>query len=235
MAHGEILMTRILLVEDDNILGETLKENLELEGYSVEWLQTGAGLVEKVNLTTYNLIVLDVMLPVMTGLEALTEIRKTSTVPIMMISAKGSSQDRIQGLELKADDYLPKPFHLKEFLLRVQALLRRSIESSNELNAAQIGRSLFDFKSFTVTTDTGETELLSSKEIGVVKLLLNKPNTVISRDDIISIVWGNAEFPSTRTVDNFIVKLRKLIEKDPSQPEVIISHRGVGYSLRRPS
>ncbi len=228
-------MTRILLVEDDKTLGETLKENLELEGYTVDWQQTGAGLPEKAKSKTFNLIVLDVMLPVMTGLEALIEIRKTSRVPVMMISAKGSSQDRIHGLELKADDYLAKPFHLKEFLLRVQALLRRSQEAVAELNFAQIGRAYFDFKSFTVTSDSGDSEVLSSKEVGVVKLLLNKPNTVMSREDIISSVWGNSEFPSTRTVDNFIVRLRKLIEKDPSNPELIISHRGVGYSLRRPS
>lgn len=227
-------MTRILLVEDDKMLGETLKENLELEGYSVEWKQTGANLPELVNTVSFQLLILDVMLPVMTGIEALKEIRKTSQIPIIMISAKGSSQDRIHGLELQADDYLPKPFHLKEFLLRVQSLLRRTSENLPTLENAEIGRAKFDLKSFTVETANGERETLSAKEIGVLRLLLNQPNTVISRDEIIRSVWGKSEFPSTRTVDNFIVKLRKLIETDPTNPEWIISHRGVGYSLRRP-
>ncbi len=226
-------MKRILLVEDDKLLGEILKENLELEGYFVEWRQTGAALPEYIKSNPFQLIILDVMLPVMSGLEALREIRNTSQVPIIMVSAKGSSQDRILGLELKADDYLSKPFHLKEFLLRVQSVLRRSQSKEfQEIQQAKIGRAQFDLESFTVETVSGEKEILSAKEIGVVRLLIRQSNKVVSREEILNSVWGTSEFPSTRTVDNFIVKLRKLIENDPSQPEWIISHRGVGYSLR---
>jgi two-component system alkaline phosphatase synthesis response regulator PhoP len=227
-------MKRILLVEDDRSLGQTLKENLELENYRVDWLQSGAGLPDYVKAHSVDLIVLDVMLPVMTGLEALKEIRKSTPIPVMMISAKGSSQDRIQGLELKADDYLGKPFHLKEFLLRIQALLRRSQKQNEPSQFTEIGRAKFDLQSYTVETLDGEREILSAKEIGLIKLLLHQPNKVVSREEIINTVWGSSEFPTTRTVDNFIVKLRKLIEEDPSKPEWIISHRGIGYSLRRP-
>lgn len=226
-------MNKILLVEDDSSLGATLKENLELEGHEVTWLTSGENVASLVQKNIYDLIVLDWMLPVTSGIEALEDIRKSSNIPVIMISAKGTSQDRIEGLSLKADDYLAKPFHLKEFLLRVNAILRRVSRPQNHssIGITKIGLATFDLNGFSVTTSEGTKEPLSPKEVGILRMLLQNENKVLSRDEILNLVWGKSEFPSTRTIDNFIVRLRKLIEKDPTNPKYIISHRGVGYSL----
>ena len=223
-------MRRILLAEDDQKLGETLKENLELEGFVIEWHQNGLSALQAAHAKTFDLIVLDVMLPEMNGFEILEAIRKKNDVPVFLISAKATSSDRIQGLELQADDYLVKPFHLKEFLLRVYALLRRERRSSLAENEIVIGRATVDFKAFRIRSEQTE-EILTAKECGVLKLLARNANSVISRDELLAQVWGEETYPSTRTIDNIMVKLRRLIEIDPSNPRIILSHRGVGYSL----
>lgn len=229
--------TRVLLVEDDNSLGSTLKENLEIEGFSATWLKSGTKVSDELRSNKHDLLVLDVMLPGKSGIEVLQELRKFSSIPVLMISAKGSSQDRIEGLKLEADDYLPKPFHLEEFLLRVKSLVRRSLVKSEKPSASKfelvvIGLAEFDFKLLEVKTGGHEPESLTQKELGILRTLLENVNNVITRDQIIQNVWGNSEYPSTRTVDNFIVRLRKWIEIDPAEPKYIISHRGIGYSLR---
>lgn len=225
------MSAKILLVEDDLSLAATLSENLKLEGYQIQCLNSGQAAIEAFRKPNYDLVVLDNMLPEYTGLEVLTHIRQISQVPVLMISAKGTSADRIKGLELQADDYLPKPFHLKEFLLRVQSLLRRTADSPpQEPGTYKIGKATFSLEGMFVKTEMGQ-EPLTAKEVGLLRLLITNAEKVVSREQILSAVWQNSEATTTRTIDNIIVKLRKMIEINPSEPEFIISHRGIGYSL----
>jgi two-component system alkaline phosphatase synthesis response regulator PhoP len=223
----------ILLVEDDESLGATLAENLLLEGFTVDWVRDGQQGLQSAQRNIHHLIVLDLMLPGMTGLNILKELRVTSRVPVLMISAKGSAMDRIVGLEHAADDYLPKPFHLREFLLRIQNLLRREQNFSTQTlpHEAVIGEAVFNLASRTVQSRGEKVEQLSDKEIKLLQLLLSRTDSVVNRKEILDLVWGFNQFPTTRTVDNLIVQLRKWIEPDPGNPVWIISHRGVGYSL----
>lgn len=226
-------MAKLLLVEDDEILGATITENLSLEGHSVEWIREGTLGLEAGRKKAYDLLILDVMLPGLNGLDILKDIRLTSKVPTIIISAKGSSQDRIAGLELSADDYLPKPFHFKELNLRVQALLRRSSSGSAQIaENLKLGLAEFDFGSLTVILTDGTKEVLTEKEAGILRLLVSQANMVVSRETILNTVWGHDNYPSSRTVDNFIVKLRKWIEPNVQKPVWITSHRGIGYCLR---
>lgn len=229
-------MSRILLVEDDESLGATLSENLILDGHQVTLETTGESGLQQFAGGHFDLVVLDVMLPGQSGLETLKALRLKSNCPVLMISAKGSSRDRIAGLELEADDYLPKPFHLREFQLRVQALLRRpanarGVDLSDMTGSLEIGEACFDFSAREVRY-RGTSETLTDKEIKLVKLLHNRKGQVVSRNEILDLVWGVEQNPSARTVDNFVVRLRKWIEKDASAPEFLISHRGVGYALK---
>ncbi len=220
----------IFLIDDDESLGLTLKENLEYEGYKVTWVQDGKEAQSKIKSSIFDLIVLDVMLPEITGLDLLTQLRMTHTTPVIMISAKGSAQDRIKGLMLKADDYLSKPFHLKEFILRVQSQLRRP-HSPNKKEAFNIGSSYVNLSQRKIVFHNKKIELLTKREVQLLQVLYNHSGSVISRDKIIVSVWQNSYTSSTRTVDNCILRLRKLLEPDPSNPQYILSQRGVGYSL----
>lgn len=219
----------ILLIDDDESLGLTLKENLEYEDYKVTWIQDGKKAIDKIKSPIFDLIVLDVMLPEVTGLDLLIQLRMTHSTPVLMISAKGSAQDRIKGLMLKADDYLPKPFHLKEFILRVQSQLRRSHSTSDIKDTFYIGPSYINLSQRRIILNNKKTELLTEREAQLLHVLYNNNGNVISRDKIIASVWKNTS--STRTVDNCILRLRKFLEPDPSNPKFILSQRGVGYSL----
>src|SRR5690606_33853317 len=150
--------------------------------------------------------------------------RKTLSTPVLILSARASIQDKIEGLELKADDYLTKPFHFKELMLRIQSILRRSQPSPKDIKKIQIGNAMFDFDAQIVTTTTGN-EKLTDKEARVLKLLLTFSNQVVAREKILDLVWGFNNYPTTRTIDNMIVKFRKWIENDPTNPTVITSHR----------
>ena len=220
---------KILLIEDDESLGATLEENLVLDGYTVVREMRGDRALQSFEAGHFDLVVLDVMLPGMTGLDILESLRARSRCPVLMISAKGTSRDRISGLEREADDYLPKPFHLREFQLRVQSLLRRG---DRTIDRVKIGKADFDLVAREVRVQGEGVEMLTEKETRLIRLFCFRAGQVVSRQEILDLVWGVDQNPTSRTVDNFIVKLRKWIEIDASAPQFLVSHRGVGYALR---
>ncbi len=224
------MIGHILLIEDNDLLGASLIDNLQMENFTVDWVQDGETGLKAAMKGVHDLIILDLSLPKLDGFEVLSQFRKGHNTPVLILSAKDAIQDKIQGLELKADDYLTKPFHFKELLLRVQSLLRRSQPKPKEFKKIQIGNALFDFDAQQVLID-GSSEKLTDKETRVLKLLLTFSNHVVAREKILDLVWGYNNYPSTRTIDNMIVKFRKWIEKDPANPKIITSHRGIGYSL----
>lgn len=226
-------MTRILLAEDEISLSETIKLNLELEGYRVQVAGDGKKALKLFKQERFDLVILDVMMPEMDGFALCQAIRlDNEKVPILFLTAKSASGDRVAGLKLGADDYLTKPFNLEELLLRVQNLLKRSSSSQepvSSLSTCQIEGNLINFPEMTVTTPDGRKINLTKKENTLLKLLLERKNEVVSREHILETVWGYDIYPSTRTIDNFIVTFRKYFEKDPSHPVHFQSVRGVGY------
>lgn len=226
-------MKKICLIEDEESLSDLIKMNLELDGYAVETIVHGTeAFLRASEMETFDLVILDVMLPEVSGLTICREIRRHSKVPILFLSAKGTTQDRIAGLKLGANDYLPKPFDLEELLLRVQVL----IEGVEELNAPvqklNIGRHQVDFTTFQVrNAETGETSDLSKREIDLLRLFNDKRGLVVSREEILDTLWGSDQFPTARTIDNYILAFRKLFEQDPKNPQYFHSIRGVGYKF----
>jgi two-component system alkaline phosphatase synthesis response regulator PhoP len=180
----------------------------------------------------FDLIILDVMLPEVSGLTICKEIRKYSRVPILFLSAKGTTQDRIAGLKIGANDYLPKPFDLEELLLRVQVLVEGIEETTAPLEKVVIGNHQVDFSTFEVKhLQTGDNIDLSKREIELLKMFYNRIGVVVSREDILDELWGNDQFPTARTIDNYILSFRKLFEEDPKNPKFFHSIRGVGYKF----
>lgn len=224
------MIGHILLIEDNDLLGASLIDNLQMENFTVDWVQDGETGLKAAMKGVHDLIILDLSLPKMDGFEVLSTVRKSHSTPVLILSAKSTVQDKIQGLELKADDYLTKPFHFKELLLRIQSVLRRSQPQQKDIKKIQIGNALFDFDAQQVSAQD-QIEKLTDKETRVLKLLLTYTNQVVSREKILDLVWGYNNYPSTRTIDNMIVKFRKWIEVDPTNPTIITSHRGIGYSL----
>ena len=226
-------MKKICLVEDEESLSDLIKMNLELDGYAVETIVHGTeAFLRAAEMDTFDLVILDVMLPEVSGLTICKEIRKHSRVPVLFLSAKGTTQDRIAGLKLGANDYLPKPFDLEELLLRVQVL----IDGVEDLNVApqkiRIGVREVDFTTFQVTNgETGETADLSKREIDLLKLFHDKKGLVVSREQILDTLWGSDQYPTARTIDNYILAFRKLFEPDPKNPQYFHSIRGVGYKF----
>ena len=205
-------MRKICLVEDEKSISELVQLNLELEGYDVTIFEHG--LTAKNSLTDpaiYDLIILDVMLPGVSGIDLCKHIRSLSNVPVMFLSAKGTTGDRIEGLKAGGNDYLPKPFDLEELLLRVGVLAQP--DQTEEDETLQIGNHIVNFKTFAVkNTDSNEEVELSKKEIGIIRLFLRKKGEVVSRNEILDEVWGADQYPTTRTIDNFILNLRKILE-----------------------
>ena len=224
---------RILLVEDEEHLLEAIKLNLELEGYKVVTATTGPDAVALSRQERFNLVILDVMLPGMDGFHVCESIRiHNSSIPILFLSAKNTAQDKIMGLKRGADDYMTKPFNLEEFLLRVSVLVRRGMAAQATTALEDIyrfGPNQVNFKTYEIIDKEGKTAKLTKKEILLLKLLIERKNEVVSREQILETVWGYDIFPSTRTVDNFILAFRKYFEKDPKNPEFFHSIRGVGY------
>jgi two-component system, OmpR family, alkaline phosphatase synthesis response regulator PhoP len=229
------MSTRILLVEDEQSLLETIKLNLELEGYKVQSASDGKKALKAFKQERFDLIILDVMLPEMDGFTVCEAIRlENQQVPILFLTAKHSSADRINGLKIGGDDYLTKPFNLEELLLRVQILLKRSnitVENKQSLNNFNFDDFAINFTEMTVLTPEGKTINLTKKENALLKLLIERKNEVVSREHILETVWGYDIYPSTRTIDNFIVSFRKYFESDPSNPKHFHSVRGVGYKF----
>ncbi|MES2589908.1 MAG: response regulator transcription factor [Bacteroidota bacterium] len=226
-------MKSICLIEDEESLSDLIKMNLELEGFSVDTIQHGTeAFLQASDMDKFSLVILDVMLPEVSGLTICKEIRKYSKVPILFLSAKGTTQDRILGLKLGANDYLPKPFDLEELLLRVQILID-GVENQNELlSHIKIGDFEIDFTTFIVKNnkENFQTEL-TKREIEFLKLFHSKENLVVSREEILDALWKDDQYPTSRTIDNYILAFRKIFEKDPKNPMHFHSIRGVGYKF----
>jgi len=225
----------ILLVEDEENLRETIKLNLELEGYSVTQTDNGMGALKAVRNEYFDLIILDIMLPEMDGITVCENIRmQNNQVPILFLSAKNSSTDRIEGLKKGGDDYLTKPFNLEELLLRVKKLVdknRQLRERKSLPDVYTFGKCKVDFAGQSGKGKDGKTIDLSKKEISLLRLLIEHKNEVVSREHILQAVWGYNVYPTTRTIDNFILNFRKYFEKDSRNPKHFHSVRGVGYKF----
>ncbi len=223
----------ILVVEDERHLAEGIAENIEAEGFEVEIVGDGESALTRWREGGIDLIVLDVMLPRRDGFSVCEEIRAAGgTVPILFLTAKSSTDDRIRGLEAGGDDYLGKPFDLRELLARVGGMVRRQewYGKSPEVGMSlELGEWTVDFQTYEAVDTFGRRESLAQKEVMILKLLLERAGEVVSRDEILTHVWGYDVFPSTRTVDNFIVRLRKRFESDPAEPALFHTIRGVGY------
>ncbi|MCB9224385.1 MAG: response regulator transcription factor [Crocinitomicaceae bacterium] len=224
-------MKKILLVEDEESLINVLELNLELENYQVIIARDGQEAMATFN-DEIDLVILDVMLPKINGFDVCREIRKKSKVPIIITSAKGTSTDRITGLKLGADDYLVKPFNLEELLLRIGNLIDRPriLETSDISESYTFGNNKVNFKTYEVDGTNGSI-ILSKRELELLKFLIERKNEVVSRDEILDRVWGENNFPTSRTIDNYILNFRKYFEEDPRNPEYFKSLRGVGYKF----
>lgn len=225
-------MPQIALVEDETSLNELIKLNLELEGNTVLSFFNGQEALNNIQkLQKADLVILDIMLPKVSGLELCEKIRLSSDVPILFLSAKGTTADRIAGLKKGGTDYLVKPFDLEELLLKVSILLR-SLKVVNQINTLEINSKKVDFDTFEVRDNNQIlVSVLTKKEVELLRLFASKIGQVVSRDEILDTVWGQDQFPSSRTVDNFIVGFRKLFETDQRNPQFFHSVRGVGYKF----
>jgi two-component system alkaline phosphatase synthesis response regulator PhoP len=223
----------ILLVEDEENLHEALKLNLELEGYDVTSAYDGSEALKKVDNEYFDLIIMDVMLPEVDGISVTETVRvQNNEVPILILSARNTSSDRVLGLKKGADDYLTKPFNLEELLLRVQKLINKNkkmLEKDSVGDSYAFGSNSIDFKAQEAVIKTGERIQLSKKEAMLLKLLIENKNEVVPREKILQTVWGYNVYPTTRTIDNFILNFRKYFEEDSRNPQFFHSVRGVGY------
>lgn len=223
---------KILVIEDEPTLAEVIGDNLLAEGYQVESACDGQEGLLLWRTTPPDLVVLDVMLPKLDGFALCRQMRASGDqTPVLFLSAKGQAEDRVQGLSAGGDDYLAKPFHLPEFLLRVRNMLRRRRWLPEQAFQLVFGGHSVDFKRWTVTLSSGREESLGERELAILRLLAERKGEVVSRDDILDRVWGDDIFPSSRTIDNFILRLRKLFEPDPSHPVYFHTVWGVGYKF----
>ncbi|MEO6290382.1 MAG: response regulator transcription factor [Ginsengibacter sp.] len=225
----------ILLVEDEENLQDVLKLNFEMEGYEVTSAYDGAAAIDAVQNEYFDLIILDVMLPEMDGISVCENIRLSNTeIPILILSAKNNSGDRVLGLKKGADDYLTKPFDLEELLIRVNKLINKSKRISSKEQVAEkyfFGQNNVNFKALECTNVEGETIALTKKEAMLLKLLIENKNEVVTREKILQAVWGYNVYPTTRTIDNFILSFRKYFEVDSKNPKYFHSVRGLGYKF----
>jgi DNA-binding response OmpR family regulator len=219
----------ILVAEDEPALGEMLCDNLSLESYHAELVRTGPAALERMERGGIDLLLLDVMLPGCDGFEVLKQLRaRGDDTPVLILSARGADRDRIRGLELLADDYLTKPFNLRELLLRVDALLRRRPAPTAGLELLTFGGNAVDVRSLRTTTFRGEQVELTQTETKLLKLLAAHAGTVVSRKIVIEHLFGSTAPLTVRTLDNLVLRLRKLFERDPAEPKHLQTIRGVG-------
>jgi len=222
----------ILVVDDEKLLVKGIKFNLENEGYQVDAAYDGLEAVELARSGNYDLIILDVMMPELDGLEACMRIREFSTVPIIMLTARGEDMDKIIGFEYGADDYITKPFNILELKARIRALLRRSALVSNVTNSVlTVGHITLDTEKRVATKNEEQVEL-TVKEFDVFELLSKNPGRVYSRETLLNIIWGYEYQGDIRTVDVHIRRLREKLEENPAEPEHIMTKWGVGYYIR---
>jgi two-component system alkaline phosphatase synthesis response regulator PhoP len=225
-------MMRILLVEDEENIRDVVKLNLEMEEYEVVATDNGKEALKNFKEQHFDLLILDVMLPEIDGYQICEQVRLTNMdVPIIFLTAKDASTDRITGLKKGADDYLTKPFVLEELLLRVNNLIKRTSKSpDNTPEVYSFGDNTVNFATYEAAGNPGNFSL-TKKEAMLLKLLIDRRNEVVSRQQILQSVWGYDVYPSTRTIDNFILSFRKYFEEDPKNPEYFLSVRGVGYKF----
>lgn len=224
-------MAKILVVDDEKLLVKGMKFNLENEGYQVECAYDGAAAVELAREGRFDLIVLDVMMPEVDGLEACMRIREFSNVPIIMLTAKSEDADKLMGFESGADDYLTKPFNILELKARVRALLRRAGLRQDKGSVLTVGDITLNTAERVAVRD-GETVDLTAKEYDLIELLMRNPRRVYSRENLMNVVWGYTYAGDYRTVDVHIRRLREKLEKNPAEPDHIMTKWGVGYYFK---
>ncbi|HHU06251.1 MAG TPA: response regulator transcription factor [Clostridiales bacterium] len=224
---------KILVVDDEKLLVKGIKFNLETEGYKVEVAYDGEEAVELARNGNFDLIILDVMMPKLSGLDACMRIREFSTVPIILLTAKAEDVDKIIGFEYGADDYVTKPFNILELKARIRALIRRSqIQSQNEgSNVIKSGYITIDTERRCAYKDEEPVEL-TAKEFDLIELLMKNPGRVYSRENLLNIIWGYGYQGDIRTVDVHIRRLREKLERSPAEPEKIMTKWGVGYYFK---
>ncbi|MEK7866829.1 MAG: response regulator transcription factor [Planctomycetota bacterium] len=224
-------MPKVLIVEDEPDMVRGLTDNLRMEGYEVHSVSDGAKAVDSVVKLKPDLILLDVMLPNRDGMEVCRDVRSRGlTTPIVMITAKGQEVDRVLGLELGADDYVTKPFSLRELLARIKAILRRTRVIPKAVAEIRVGDWVVDPRRYEAASGRKRVGL-SHYEVQVLRMLVERKDEVVSRNEILNEVWGIDAFPTDRTVDNYIVKLRQKLEKDPRRPRHILTVHGAGYKF----
>ncbi|RME07042.1 MAG: DNA-binding response regulator [Anaerolineae bacterium] len=228
-------MTRILIVDDDPMISDSLSYLLQSEGFDVETAATGSEAVQAVERAAFDLVILDIMLPDISGMDVCRHIRSTSTVPVIMLTARDGEMDRVMGLELGADDYLAKPFASRELLARVRAVLRRvDLDRKGSLaNVYTVGDVRLDVQARRVFKGDREIDL-SAREFDLLTVLMKNAGVAISRDKLIDLVWGNNWIGDLRTLNVHIRWLRLKLEDDPASPKLIQTVRGYGYRMAAP-
>lgn len=235
MSESRRPVSRLLVVEDEKNVALTLIERLRKEGFHVTWATTAAAAFAESEREGFDLAILDVGLPDGSGFDVAGFLRKKrSSTAIVFLTAFGNPEDRVHGLELGAEDYIVKPFHFKELILRINNALKRAQLLTKAAPAlpdeVRLGKAIISFSRFQARVD-GETVSLTHKETALIRFLYERRGKVVSRDEILNEVWSEDEYPTSRTVDNFVMRLRRLIEVNSEDPQVIRSVRGVGYQL----
>ena len=221
----------ILVIEDDASILRGLEDNLRFEGYNVVSATEGDEGLRLALEETPDLVLLDIMLPGLSGYDICRKLKEQKPqLPIIMLTARGQEVDKVAGLDLGADDYVTKPFSVPELMARVRAVLRRYDKNVSELDVYSFGNVMLDFKKYEATVADKEVKL-SAKEFAIMKYLIDHAGEVVHRHDLLDQVWGYEAFPTTRTVDNQILSLRKKLEADPSNPKHLLSVHGVGYKF----
>lgn len=227
---------KVLVVDDEKAMVTALIDNLECEGYKVDSATGGEDALTCLAANKYSLVILDVMMPDIDGFEVVRRMHSAgNNTPVIFLTARSVDEDKILGLGLGADDYVTKPFNLMELMARVKAVLRRATASisdaiSDTQKTMKIGESVIDFAEHEIRTATGK-KSLGKYEMAILRLMASQPGKVFSRDDLLRIIWGIDAYPSNRTIDNYMVKLRKKIEPEPQQPRYLISLYASGYKL----
>ena len=219
----------ILIIDDEENLVKGIKYNLELDSYIVDVAYDGEQAIRKIDENIYNLIILDIMLPKIDGLTLLKKIRERSSVPVIMLTAKGEDEDKVLGFEYGADDYMTKPFNILELRARIKALLRRTYDiTANKADIINCGDIMIDVPSRKVSISSKPVDL-TSKEFDILFLLLTNPGKIYNRETLLEIIWGYDYYGDSRTVDVHVRRLREKIEKDPGNPQYVLTKWGVGY------
>jgi len=230
-SEKEAMSGKVLVVEDDQAMAVALRDGFEYEGYNVQVARDGAAGLKIANEREIDLIILDVMLPKISGFDVCKQIRGAgNTTPIIMLTARGQEIDKVVGLKIGADDYVTKPFSFMELMARVEAILRRTVRQPESLETFEFGTVVVHFRKFEVTRNGVPVEL-SAREFNILKYFIAHRSEVVSRDQLLDAVWGYESFPLTRTVDMHIAKLRHKIEDTPGDPKHIVTVHRLGYKF----